>query len=583
MEQRRLRLGDILDDYCPRERRVTNHAVVAMIEEDRQADALHDLRRRAPLQGRSGAAPQEEGRPPPRSYKEVLAGKPDNDLPVHADADEADAAADLEAARCRGRSPQRSWRRRFCDDGDIEGVVSQPILSRPTIVARREGTPDPPAPHVAGATLPPAQSPARSPSARRSRRRSTRRRRGRSCASPVDSREACLVPKARRKSAGQPIHDPAARRARQPARQPVPWRQRSARSGVAGHAGNGGNNAMAPVIAATATGPTVALRRGTVRSGSRSGTGPGPGSRPRTGWRLPIATAAAPRRRRPEALAVVHSSTLLSSLRSLCLNALRMNGGIMSRVSCRRSRSCLFQRCRLFPIPPLDRSLPVRVSMLFGRLHSSRPSSSSRRRACRRSRCASRCCASSRATSSRRGRSRSRRLLRRAGRAWPGEVGPFSIEGATPDDTLVVKILRLRPNRDTAVSAVNPTGISAVAGDGRTRMLNDPLPARRFVWRLDRARNVGILDLPNSASKRSSCRSSRCSDASPWRRRAKKRGAGCGPATSAATWTPPTSREGTTVYLPIFHDGALLLLRRRARAAGRRRDLSAPGSRRRWT
>jgi hypothetical protein len=34
VEQRRLRLGDILDDYCPRERRVTNHAVVAMIEED---------------------------------------------------------------------------------------------------------------------------------------------------------------------------------------------------------------------------------------------------------------------------------------------------------------------------------------------------------------------------------------------------------------------------------------------------------------------------------------------------------------------------------------------------------------------
>ena len=34
MEQRRLRLGDILDDYCPRERRVTNHAIVAMIEDD---------------------------------------------------------------------------------------------------------------------------------------------------------------------------------------------------------------------------------------------------------------------------------------------------------------------------------------------------------------------------------------------------------------------------------------------------------------------------------------------------------------------------------------------------------------------
>jgi|WetSurMetagenome_2_1015567.scaffolds.fasta_scaffold160568_2 hypothetical protein len=34
MQQRRLRLGDIVDDYCPRERRLTNHAIVAMIEDD---------------------------------------------------------------------------------------------------------------------------------------------------------------------------------------------------------------------------------------------------------------------------------------------------------------------------------------------------------------------------------------------------------------------------------------------------------------------------------------------------------------------------------------------------------------------
>ena len=31
MQQRQPRLGDIVDDYCPRERRVTNHAVVAMV------------------------------------------------------------------------------------------------------------------------------------------------------------------------------------------------------------------------------------------------------------------------------------------------------------------------------------------------------------------------------------------------------------------------------------------------------------------------------------------------------------------------------------------------------------------------
>ncbi len=33
MDQRRLKVGDIVDDYCPRERRVTDHAIVAMIDE----------------------------------------------------------------------------------------------------------------------------------------------------------------------------------------------------------------------------------------------------------------------------------------------------------------------------------------------------------------------------------------------------------------------------------------------------------------------------------------------------------------------------------------------------------------------
>ena len=90
----------------------------------------------------------------------------------------------------------------------------------------------------------------------------------------------------------------------------------------------------------------------------------------------------------------------------------------------------------------------------------------------------------------------------RAGGSWPGEVGPFHIEGVGPGDTLVVKVVKLQLNRDQAVSAVNPSGISAVAADSRTRMLNDPLPPRRYEWRLDRARSVGVLDLPASASRR---------------------------------------------------------------------------------
>src|SRR5829696_1515157 len=75
MEQRRLRLGDILDDYCPRERRVTNHAVVAMIEEDvRQTrcttcDAEHVYK--------GGKAPRRKKADADSTgalYKEVLAG-----------------------------------------------------------------------------------------------------------------------------------------------------------------------------------------------------------------------------------------------------------------------------------------------------------------------------------------------------------------------------------------------------------------------------------------------------------------------------------------------------------------------------
>lgn len=34
MQQRQLRLGDIVDDYCPRERRLSNHTIVAMVGDE---------------------------------------------------------------------------------------------------------------------------------------------------------------------------------------------------------------------------------------------------------------------------------------------------------------------------------------------------------------------------------------------------------------------------------------------------------------------------------------------------------------------------------------------------------------------
>ena len=144
----------------------------------------------------------------------------------------------------------------------------------------------------------------------------------------------------------------------------------------------------------------------------------------------------------------------------------------------------------------------------------------------------------------------------KTGGPWPGEVGPFLIEGATTGDTLVVRILRLRPNRDSAVSAVNPAGISAVAGDSRTRMLNDPLPARRFEWRLDRARNVGILELPASASKRIEMPLKPMLGRLAVAPAGDEAFGGLWPGNFGGNMDAADAREGTTVYLPIFHDGA---------------------------
>jgi amidase len=142
------------------------------------------------------------------------------------------------------------------------------------------------------------------------------------------------------------------------------------------------------------------------------------------------------------------------------------------------------------------------------------------------------------------------------GGSWPGEVGPFYIEGATPGDTLVVRIIKVRPNRDTAVSNVRPNGISAVAPDSRTRMLNDPLPPRRFVWTLDRARNVGILDLPNSASKRIEVALSPMLGRLAVAPAGEEAFGGLWPGDFGGNMDSPDAREGTTVFLPIFHEGA---------------------------
>lgn len=103
MQQRQPRLGDILDDYCPRERRVTNHVVVAMIGEDVKqvrcttCDADHDFKHaKVPRQRRKSETPA-------ALYAQVLAAGPKRVLhepaPVnHAPTEEPETVNDDEPA-----------------------------------------------------------------------------------------------------------------------------------------------------------------------------------------------------------------------------------------------------------------------------------------------------------------------------------------------------------------------------------------------------------------------------------------------------------------------------------------------------
>jgi translation initiation factor IF-2 len=76
MQQRQLRLGDILDDYCTRERRLTNHAVVAMVGDDVKqtrcttCDTEHEYKHaKVPRQRRKADSPA-------ALYAQVAAGAP---------------------------------------------------------------------------------------------------------------------------------------------------------------------------------------------------------------------------------------------------------------------------------------------------------------------------------------------------------------------------------------------------------------------------------------------------------------------------------------------------------------------------
>jgi hypothetical protein len=122
MQQRRLRLGDVLDDYCPRERRITNHAVVAMIDDTVKqtrcttCDAEHEYKEaRVPAARRrktgAPAAQLVEGSNRAADVQESHEDSPlIDDVPEAAEMNQPEAdtqGTETQAAHTPGADPQR--------------------------------------------------------------------------------------------------------------------------------------------------------------------------------------------------------------------------------------------------------------------------------------------------------------------------------------------------------------------------------------------------------------------------------------------------------------------------------------------
>src|SRR5262245_22004276 len=164
MQQRQLRLGDILDDYCPRERRLTNHAVVAMVGPDVKqtrcttCDAEHEYKHaKVPRQRKKAdaaalqapvvaSAPKkvthaaESGPGPPAQPSAATpapaeaAAHPDEDMAVHEDAVRDEPAPDEDARE----DVERDDDTEPVEPGE-EGPVHRPLIRAQ--LPRQEGQP----------------------------------------------------------------------------------------------------------------------------------------------------------------------------------------------------------------------------------------------------------------------------------------------------------------------------------------------------------------------------------------------------------------------------------------------------------
>ena len=136
-------------------------------------------------------------------------------------------------------------------------------------------------------------------------------------------------------------------------------------------------------------------------------------------------------------------------------------------------------------------------------------------------------------------------------------TGPFYVDGAWPGDTLVVKLNRVRLTRDTAMSGDQIVASALGPGYYRNQKLDEKFSSD---WTLDRAAGVARLTKPSEHLKNYTVPLKPmlgCIAVAPPQEMSFRSG-------YLGAWGGNMDfnqlGEGTTVYLPVMHPGALLFL-----------------------
>ena len=129
------------------------------------------------------------------------------------------------------------------------------------------------------------------------------------------------------------------------------------------------------------------------------------------------------------------------------------------------------------------------------------------------------------------------------------QTGPLYVEGAEPGDTLAVRIESIEPTRDFAVSTLVPY-FGGLTSTAMTRTLQEPLPEKTWVWKLDGERltndDVGVtLDWQPFMGTLAVAPDLEAITA-------------LAPGPFGGNMDVPDVCPGNTVYLPVWNEGALV-------------------------